>query len=141
MIEFNATILVAMFSFVVFMFIMNAIFYRPILEIIRKREEYISGNYDEAKQLSDKAQHLTDEYNQKLDTAREKFKKQAEEKNEKIQNKEQAKILKAKEASKAEIQSKKDVLEKDKQDIRNEIDKNFIKNLVSDIEFKITGIR
>ena len=49
MFEFNATLIVAMFSFVVFMFIMNAIFYRPILNIIRKRENYVNDNYEAAK--------------------------------------------------------------------------------------------
>ena len=38
MMEFNATFLIAMLSFVVFIMIMNAIFYNPILSIIRKRE-------------------------------------------------------------------------------------------------------
>ena len=55
MIEFNATFLVAMLSFVVFIMIMNAIFYRPILNIMRKRDEYINSNYDEAKELSEQA--------------------------------------------------------------------------------------
>lgn len=58
MIEFNATFLVAMLSFVVFIMIMNAIFYRPILNIMRKRDEYINSNYDEAKELSEQAEKL-----------------------------------------------------------------------------------
>ena len=45
MVEFNATFLIAMLSFVVFIMIMNAIFYNPILDIMRKREEYINSNY------------------------------------------------------------------------------------------------
>ena len=47
MFEFNATLIVAMISFVVFMFIMNAIFYRPILNIIKKRDDYINSNYED----------------------------------------------------------------------------------------------
>ncbi len=58
MIEFNATFLVAMLSFVVFIMIMNAIFYRPILNIMRKRDEYINSNYDEAKEFSEQAEKL-----------------------------------------------------------------------------------
>ena len=58
MIEFNATFLVAMLSFVVFIMVMNAIFYRPILNIMRKRDEYINSNYDEAKELSEQAEKL-----------------------------------------------------------------------------------
>ena len=45
MLEFNATFIVAIISFAVFIVIMNAIFYRPILEIIKKRDDYINSNY------------------------------------------------------------------------------------------------
>ncbi len=55
MIEFNATFLVAMLSFVVFILIMNAIFYNPILGIIRKREDYISSNYEDSKRFEEDA--------------------------------------------------------------------------------------
>ena len=53
MIEFNATFIVAMISFIVFIFIMNIIFYRPILSIIKKREDYMNNNHNEAKELTD----------------------------------------------------------------------------------------
>ncbi len=52
MIEFNATFIVSIVSFVVFIFIMNLIFYKPVLSIIRKREEYIIDNNNEAKDLT-----------------------------------------------------------------------------------------
>ena len=66
MIEFNATFLVAMLSFVVFIMIMNAIFYRPILNVMRKREEYINSNYDEAKNNSEESQKLDTERAEKI---------------------------------------------------------------------------
>ena len=44
-----------MLSFVVFIMIMNAIFYNPILNIMRKREEYINSNYTQAKQYMEQA--------------------------------------------------------------------------------------
>ena len=56
MIEFNATFIVSMISFVVFIFIMNMIFYKPILTIIRKRENYIKDNYDIANDYFQKTQ-------------------------------------------------------------------------------------
>jgi predicted PurR-regulated permease PerM len=58
MIEFNATFLVAMFSFVLFILIMNAIFYRPILNIIRKREDYIASNTESVQKFEQKAEEL-----------------------------------------------------------------------------------
>ena len=48
MIEFNATFIIAMLSFVIFILIMNAVFYQPVLNIIRKREDYIQSNYEDS---------------------------------------------------------------------------------------------
>ena len=66
MIEFNATFLVAMLSFVLFIMIMNAIFYRPVLNIMRKREEYINSNYNEANSNSEEAQKLDAQRTEKI---------------------------------------------------------------------------
>ena len=58
MFEFNATFLIAMISFVVFIIIMNAILYKPILSIINKRENYIDENLNAAKNSKEKAQEI-----------------------------------------------------------------------------------
>ena len=46
--EINATILVSAISFIVFIFIMNKILYKPVLEIIEKRQNYIYANKNES---------------------------------------------------------------------------------------------
>ena len=46
--EINATILVSAISFIVFIFIMNKILYKPVLEIMEKRQNYIDANKNEA---------------------------------------------------------------------------------------------
>ncbi len=66
MFEFNATFLIAMISFVVFIIIMNAILYKPILSIISKRENYIDENLNAAKNSKEKAQGILDEKETKL---------------------------------------------------------------------------
>ena len=66
MIEFNATFIVAMLSFVLFIMIMNAIFYKPVLNIMRKREEYINSNYQEAKEFSQRAEEFNTQRNEKI---------------------------------------------------------------------------
>ncbi|MBR1461125.1 hypothetical protein IJ596_05785, partial [bacterium] len=71
MFEFNATLIVAMISFVVFMLVMNAVFYRPILEIIRKRDDLVNQNYKEAKELADKAKEINNEYQTSLNSEKE----------------------------------------------------------------------
>ena len=139
MIEFNATLLVAMLSFVVFMFIMNAIFYRPILSIIKKREDYINSNYNDAKNIAQNAQEITDEYNEKLELSKNEARKQTALKIEQVQKDEFAKIQKAKDESKIEIQSKKEALEQDKNELKEKVDSEVIQSLASDITYKITG--
>lgn len=54
MLEFNATFLVSMISFIVFIIIMNAIFYKPILGVIEEREKFINDHYNDAKILKTK---------------------------------------------------------------------------------------
>ena len=72
MIEFNGTFLVAMLSFVVFILIMNAIFYNPILGIIRKRENYINSNYEDAKRLKNEAEEFNTTRSAKLEQTQDK---------------------------------------------------------------------
>lgn len=61
MLEFNATFLVSMISFIVFIIIMNAIFYKPILGVIEERENFINDHYNDAKNSKDKAQSLLEQ--------------------------------------------------------------------------------
>lgn len=46
--EFNATFLISAISFIIFVFIMNAIFYEPVINIIEKRKKFIEDNENEA---------------------------------------------------------------------------------------------
>ena len=47
--EFNATFLVSAISFIVFVFLMNKIFYAPLEKIIIKREQLVDDTLNEAK--------------------------------------------------------------------------------------------
>ena len=58
MLEFNATFLIAMVSFVVFMIIMNAILYKPLGRYIQKRKEIIEGNNEKSKVADEKCDAL-----------------------------------------------------------------------------------
>ena len=43
--EFDATFLIAAISFIVFVFIMNKIFYAPILNIMKARQDFVEENF------------------------------------------------------------------------------------------------
>lgn len=45
--EFNATFLVSAISFIAFVFIMNAILYKPVIKIMEERERFLKSNYNE----------------------------------------------------------------------------------------------
>ena len=72
--EFNATLIVSAISFIVFMLIMNAILYQPILNVLQQRAEFIDSNLDEARNVKDKAASILEDKNQKIKAAHKKAK-------------------------------------------------------------------
>ena len=70
--EINATILVSTVSFIVFIFVMNAILYKPVIEIIEKRQAYIDKNKQEADEHQKKAKALIEDRDSKIADAQRK---------------------------------------------------------------------
>ena len=70
--EFNATFIVAFISFIVFIFIMNWILYKPIGDIVSKRKQLIDGNYNDAKENSYKSAVILQERVDKLNLTHQK---------------------------------------------------------------------
>lgn len=56
--EFNATFFVTAISFIVFVFLMNTILYRPLEKIVDEREKLISDNYNRANELNSETKNL-----------------------------------------------------------------------------------
>ena len=70
--EFDATFLIAAISFIVFVFIMNAIFYSPILRIIEAREKVVEDNFNNANDLKKEAQKQLEYHDNELEQSRNK---------------------------------------------------------------------
>lgn len=66
MLQFNATFLVAMFSFILFIIIMDKILYKPISKIVNERDEFINKNYAEAQETNQKSENIHKEHEEKL---------------------------------------------------------------------------
>ncbi|MDD3594476.1 MAG: hypothetical protein PHX18_07610 [Candidatus Gastranaerophilales bacterium] len=64
--EINATIIASTISFLIFIFIMNSIMYKPIAKIIDERESYIENNKTEAQNHLQKATTLIENKNRKV---------------------------------------------------------------------------
>lgn len=103
--EFNATFLIAAISFIVFVIIMNFIFYKPIEKIVNERENFIDENYDEAKKNNIISQKLVDDYNKKIEDANFEGKTIMEERS-KIAKEEKVKLI-----SEAQIKTAKNISE------------------------------
>lgn len=70
--DFNATLPLIALQFLILMMLLNLIFYKPIVHILDKRDEYIRNNLTTASASLLKAEELTHHYEQKLAESRKK---------------------------------------------------------------------
>lgn len=70
MLEFNATFFVAMFSFIIFMLMMNSILYKPLSQIVEQRENIVNGNYSEAETTTSKIEDLQSQHKTNIEETR-----------------------------------------------------------------------
>jgi len=138
MFEFNATFIVAMVSFVVFIMIMNAIFYKPILNIIRKREDYINSNYENSKEFEKSAKEFEQTHAAGMSKAQEDCRKRFNSDVSKFQNEANDKIKEAKDLNKAEIQKKKENLLNCENELKNTVNNTIVHDLADIVVSKIT---
>lgn len=68
--EFNATFLVTIISFLVFVFLMNKILYEPINKIVAERQDFVDGNLRSADENHKKAEAISTQKDEKLRDAR-----------------------------------------------------------------------
>lgn len=137
MFEFNATMLVAMISFVVFMFLMNTIFYQPILNIVRKRESYINSNYSQSQELNEEAKKHETEHDEKLAQTKDDAAKQTALVLDKLQKETFAKTQQEKDNAKNEVSAQKAALAQAGSDLQNRVNDAKIADLASIITSKI----
>lgn len=139
MLEFNATFLVAMFSFVVFIFIMNAIFYEPVLSVMKKRRDYIASNYDEANEIEQKSKEIDNNISAQIlsaqNSAREELNSAVFEAR-KESDKNTSEII---ENLKQQFQTQKDDLYRQKTDIETDLGSEITDELADDISSKLLG--
>ena len=138
MLEFNATFLVSMISFIVFIIIMNAIFYKPILGVIEERENFINDHYNDAKNSKDKAQSLLEQKEKRLNDTLSESKKIVSDKVNEANETAKSITDDAKADSANKIQSAKKELHEKEVQTAEEL-KNNVKDLAESISSKILG--
>ena len=135
MIEFNATFIVSIVSFVVFIFIMNLIFYKPVLSVIKKREEYIIDNNNEAKSLTRRTNEALQEIESAVSQEKALCSKKAAMTIEKLRQNAQDRINTNRIAANKKISNGKSVISEAEAAIADEIDREQVEGL-SDFLFE-----
>lgn len=138
MLEFNATFIVAMISFVIFILIMNWIFYKPILGVIEERQKFIDDNYNDAQNSKNKADSILHEKDERLNKTLSDSRKIVSDKINEANEKSQSLTNNAKEVSKNKIaEAKRNISNEEKQ--TTEALKANVKDLAENISSKILG--
>lgn len=140
MVEFNATFLTALLSFALFIIIMNAIFYKPVLSIIRKRENYINSNYDKAQDFAQKTRENENIRCEKIEQTQRKCRKEIQNIVNLAHEEANKKTQEAREKSKAEILSGKDKLTRQEKELEETVNNTVVNDLASSITSKISGV-
>ena len=135
--EFNATFLVSVISFIIFVFIMNTIFYKPVGKIISDRENLISDTLNEAQKNREISKKLIEERDKKLVDASIQAKEYLSQEIEKANLKSKEEIALAKQTSFEKIEKEKTNIETDKQNAEKELE-SHINNLADEIIKKVT---
>ena len=136
--EFNATFIVSIISFVLFVFVMNKVFYAPISNIIVERENMLKRNLDEAQELDNNTNELLENRNKKLNEAELNSREIIAKKIEEFNNLSKKAINEANQKAKAEIQAQKDILLEENRNAELEL-KSKEKELAQIISSKVLG--
>lgn len=137
--EFNATFFVSAISFLLFTLIMNKIFYKPVSDIMNKRQNFIDENLQCAKYSSDKADAIINDREDQLQKSIQASKKTVADASIKASIKAQAMTQEAKQKSRIEINERKNEIYNDALKLEENI-KPQIKELAQAIVLKVTGV-
>ncbi|EKE03891.1 MAG: hypothetical protein ACD_20C00134G0018 [uncultured bacterium] len=70
MLEINGTLIIVFISFLVFMVIMQKVFYAPIAEVRQERKNYIDKKLEHARSNREESDNITKDYESKITKAR-----------------------------------------------------------------------
>lgn len=137
--EFNATFIVSIISFLLFVAIMNKIFYAPITKIVNEREEKLKTNYDEANLLNTEAETLLKNRDEKLSETEAKSRHIIASKIEDYNGRSKTATTEAAENASKEIKLKKEALKQHQLNAEQELNSE-VQNIAQLISNKIMGL-
>ena len=138
--EFNATFLATIVSFIVFVLLMNKILYAPILNIMEQRKSFIDGNYDDAKKNEAKIEKLVQKKEEKLLEAKNEAKEIFNESVDEFKAQKDKIVEEAQAEAKEEIEQSRIDLENISNEAKEAL-KGSMTDLANDIVEKVIGYR
>ena len=138
--EFNGTFLATIITFILFVFIMNRVLYRPILGIMEERKNFIDSNYKSAKENDSKTDELCAEKEAKLNDARDNARGKYLETVEEFKTKKADIVSDAQKNSADELDRSRAELQQVSDEVKNGL-KASMNDLANDIVEKVIGYR
>lgn len=124
----NLTFIINIIQFLILVWILNRILYRPVLRFINKRRGKIENLEEEAKNFRDEAQSLNKKRHNLLEEARKKHRDILEEARREGEQIKQEKLKEAKQEARKIIEEAEAELEAEEDIIRQQIQKEIRKN-------------
>lgn len=138
--EFNATFLATIVTFILFVILMNKILYAPILNIMLERRNFIDKNYQSAQDNNTEADRLNQEKDSKLIEARELARNKYNESVEEYKTQRSEVLEEANAVAKNEIEQSRIDLENLSNEVKNGLKGSMI-DLANDIVERVIGYR
>ena len=136
--EFNATFIVSAISFIVFTIIMNAIFYKPLQNIVQERQKFLDETNEEAENHQKKSECILKDKQHKVNKTKGDARKLILEKSDKAKDQRNCMVSDAQKQSKRTVEAAKDGLQKSKEEAQEVLSEES-KKLAESILAKILG--
>ena len=138
--EFNGTFLATIITFILFVFIMNKILYRPILGIMEERKSFIDSNYKIVDENNAKMEELAAEKEAKLNDAKDDARGKYLESIDEFKNQKADIISDAQRVASEEIERSREELKGTSDEAKSAL-KGSMNELANDIVEKVIGYR
>lgn len=136
LLQLDGTLIVLIISFIIFMFIMQKIFYAPVRELKEERKHYIENNKAMAEQIKREAEVILKDYNSKIISTKLKANKIALNSTLQANNTKSAILQKKLEQVNSRINSYKQYIDHDKNEAKEAL-KTQVASLAQSISAKI----
>ncbi|MBQ4647402.1 MAG: ATP synthase F0 subunit B [Candidatus Gastranaerophilales bacterium] len=138
--EFNATFLATIISFIIFVFLMNKILYAPILNIMQERKNYIDENYKTANENKEKTEVIISEIEERKNVAKNDARTKYDEILDNFKEQKNQLLSQAQQAMKEELEKNNAELTNTSNETKENLKGSMI-NLANDIVEKIIGYK